>query len=155
MDKSIVVWTPDPELDGLWTESVRVGEVRSMSICRQLHNGSLKPRVSHVSTAWKPRVESLKSRVVVSQVGGNTLGFLGCAYDQSGDGNHILAYNFTGSFYSWRKTEQGILDYKHYMDNCYLYSCCPYKICCLIQSCSNIIWFRFLDLWGCHRRRTL
>eukprot|EP00095_Tigriopus_kingsejongensis_P005619 maker-scaffold335_size202896-snap-gene-1.17 protein:Tk05619 transcript:maker-scaffold335_size202896-snap-gene-1.17-mRNA-1 annotation:"probable elongator complex protein 2-like" len=58
MDKTIIVWTPDQDLGGIWMESVRVGEV-----------------------------------------GGNSLGFLGCQCDASGD--QILGYSFAGSFHVW------------------------------------------------------
>lgn len=58
MDKTIIVWTADSELGGIWIESARVGEV-----------------------------------------GGNTLGFMGCHYDE--DAEQILGYSFTGSFHYW------------------------------------------------------
>ena len=58
LDKTMIFW--EQTETGLWTESVRVGEV-----------------------------------------GGNTLGFLGCAV--SGDGQWLLGYTFTGALHLWAR----------------------------------------------------
>ncbi len=57
-DKTMILWQPDQEANGLWIEAVRVGEV-----------------------------------------GGNTLGFLGCQMHESG--HAFLGHSFNGALHLW------------------------------------------------------
>ena len=43
--------------------------------------------------------------VRVGEVGGNTLGFLGCAISPCG--SYLIGYSFTGSLHLWRRREGG------------------------------------------------
>ena len=58
MDKTMIVWKQTEDQDGVWTDSVRVGEV-----------------------------------------GGNTLGFLGCQFGPENE--QLLAYSFNGALHLW------------------------------------------------------
>jgi elongator complex protein 2 len=63
MDRTMIVWEPVGVSEGIWLDTVRVGEM-----------------------------------------GGNTLGFYGCAFAPRGDS--ILAHGYNGAFHLWKKVEE-------------------------------------------------
>ena len=55
---------------------------------------------------WRQQEEGVwAERVRVGDVGGNTLGFLGCDWGPAGD--KIIGHSFSGAFHLWREREGG------------------------------------------------
>lgn len=75
-----------------WTSNAEQHEMKLLSC--SLDKTMILWHQDHETGIWIEKVR-------VGEVGGNTLGFLGC--DLSSDGRMLLGYNFTGAFHFWKE----------------------------------------------------
>ena len=69
------------------------------------HHGLLSASMDKTMIFWQQKEENLWTESVrVGEVGGNTLGFLGCAL--SAKANWFLGYTFSGALHLWLQTQE-------------------------------------------------